>query len=90
MTTKKKCETAAKQAGMSLSVEREGNIITVRIEAPNGCNFGGLHEIPLSCRYGEAIDWSVVMGEIKNAKPVKCDADTCGSWIDDDCEWWTE
>jgi len=86
MASKKQTYQLAQSLGMSITENREGKGITVKVEAPFGKNFNGSHEITL--HYYSGSPWTELYREIQDAKTVDCEESTCGSWADGRCEWW--
>ena len=77
MTPRQRAYAAAANLGMTITEDREGRGITVRVEAPTGHNFGGDHEIVT--HWHSASAWPEIVKDITAQHVYHCDAT---------CEWW--
>ena len=69
----------------------DGRNKTVHITAPKGKNFGGNHTLITTWYSGKASDlYQAAFEDLQSAIVglCKCDSDTCGSWVDGECEYW--
>lgn len=82
--------------GCSVEIDLEdGRNKTVRIIAPKGKNLGGSHELITTWYSGKAEDLYKEAFDYFISSPDiwKCEAGTCGSWIEEGgehCEYWEE
>ncbi len=81
--------------GCTAEIDLEsGRHQTVHIIAPMGKNFGGNHELVTAFCGGKASDlYDEAFRDLLSSAVglCECDADTCGSWNEDDdgyCEYW--